>query len=149
MPEVIHGKATIHEKLLRPLSTEVDWRVQRRMWGRYEIAFCMSPNEMTSHCIDRFDFEVGNATLEPMSTQLIPEQSTALQSSADHRLVVVDPATNREYALVSTSEFEENRSIEAISRGIAQMEAGKGKPLSEAMNDIRNQLKQHSYCYRF
>ena len=86
----------------------------------------------------------GNAILEPMSTQLTPEQSTALQSSSDHRLVVVDPATNREYVLVSTSEFEEIRSIEAIRRGIAQMEAGKGQPLTEAMNDIRHQIKQHS-----
>ena len=34
LPEVIQGKATIHEKLLRPLTTELDWRVQRRMWAR-------------------------------------------------------------------------------------------------------------------
>ena len=34
LPEVIQGKATIHERLLRPLTTELDWRVQRRMWGR-------------------------------------------------------------------------------------------------------------------
>ena len=58
--------------------------------------------------------------------------------------MVVDPATNREYVLVSTSEFEEIRSIEAIRKAITQMEAGTGQPLAEAMNDIRNQLKQHS-----
>ena len=34
LPEVMQGKATIHEKLLRPLTTQVEWRVQRRMWGR-------------------------------------------------------------------------------------------------------------------
>ena len=34
LPEVLQGKATIHERLLRPLTTEIDWRVQRRMWGR-------------------------------------------------------------------------------------------------------------------
>ncbi len=34
LPEVIQGKATIHEKLLRPLTREMDWRVQRRMWAR-------------------------------------------------------------------------------------------------------------------
>jgi len=79
-----------------------------------------------------------------MSTQLTPERSTALNSSSDQRLVVVDPATNREYVLVTTSEFEEIRSVEAIRRGIAQMEAGKGQPLTEAMKDIRNQLKQNS-----
>ena len=34
LPEVIQGKATIHERLLRPLTKEMDWAVQRRMWGR-------------------------------------------------------------------------------------------------------------------
>ena len=34
LPEVNQGKAQIHERLLRPLTTEIDWRVQRRMWGR-------------------------------------------------------------------------------------------------------------------
>ena len=34
LPEVMQGRATIHERLLRPLTTEIDWRVQRRMWGR-------------------------------------------------------------------------------------------------------------------
>ena len=34
LPEEIQGKAAIHERLLRPLTTEIDWRVQRRMWAR-------------------------------------------------------------------------------------------------------------------
>ena len=34
LPEVVQWKATIHERLLRPLTTQLDWRVQRRMWGR-------------------------------------------------------------------------------------------------------------------
>ena len=34
LPEVLQGKAQIHERLLRPLTTELDWRVQRRMWGK-------------------------------------------------------------------------------------------------------------------
>jgi len=34
LPEVIQGKAHIHERLLRMLTREMDWRVQRRMWGR-------------------------------------------------------------------------------------------------------------------
>ena len=28
------GKSLVHEKLLRPLTTEVDWKVQWRLWGR-------------------------------------------------------------------------------------------------------------------
>ncbi|HUP82300.1 MAG TPA: DUF2924 domain-containing protein [Pirellula sp.] len=34
LPEVMQGKAAIHERLLRPLTTESDWKVQRRMWKR-------------------------------------------------------------------------------------------------------------------
>ena len=34
LPEVIQGKAVIHERLLRPLTTEIDWKVQRRIWAR-------------------------------------------------------------------------------------------------------------------
>ena len=34
LPEVKQGKAAIHERLLRPLTTEIDWRVQRKMWAR-------------------------------------------------------------------------------------------------------------------
>ena len=34
LPEVMQGKAQIHERLLRPLTRELDWRVQRRMWPR-------------------------------------------------------------------------------------------------------------------
>ena len=33
LPEIIQGKAQIHERLLRPLTREMDWRVQRRMWA--------------------------------------------------------------------------------------------------------------------
>ena len=34
LPEVLDGKPAIYEKLLRPLTTELDWRAQRRMWGK-------------------------------------------------------------------------------------------------------------------
>ena len=34
LPEVMQGKAGIHERLLRPLTREIDWRVQRRLWGK-------------------------------------------------------------------------------------------------------------------
>ena len=34
LPEVLQGKAQIHERLLRQLTRELDWRVQRRMWPR-------------------------------------------------------------------------------------------------------------------
>ncbi len=42
LPEVIQGKSTIHEWLLRSLTRELDWRVQRRMWGRIRKTIGMS-----------------------------------------------------------------------------------------------------------
>jgi hypothetical protein len=32
LPRVTAGKATIHEKMLRPITAEVDWEKQRGMW---------------------------------------------------------------------------------------------------------------------
>jgi hypothetical protein len=32
LPRVTAGKATIHEKMLRPIAAEVDWETQREMW---------------------------------------------------------------------------------------------------------------------
>ena len=42
LPEVIQGKAQIHERMLRPLTREIDWRVQRRMWARFRKILGMS-----------------------------------------------------------------------------------------------------------
>lgn len=33
LPRVTAGKPTIHEKLLRPLTAEIDWDKQREMWN--------------------------------------------------------------------------------------------------------------------
>ena len=38
LPEVLQGKAPIHEKLLRPLTRQIDWRIQRKMWERIILA---------------------------------------------------------------------------------------------------------------
>ncbi len=32
LPRVTAGKPTIHEKMLRPITTEIDWERQRAMW---------------------------------------------------------------------------------------------------------------------
>ncbi len=42
LPEVIMGKSQIHERLLRPMTREVDWKVQRTMWGRIRKVLGMS-----------------------------------------------------------------------------------------------------------
>jgi len=33
LPRVTAGKSTIHEKMLRPISAEIDWARQREMWA--------------------------------------------------------------------------------------------------------------------
>ena len=33
LPRVASGRASIHEKLLRPIAAEIDWGRQREMWG--------------------------------------------------------------------------------------------------------------------
>ena len=38
LPEVLQGKAAIHERLLRPLTKQVDWKIQRKMWERIFLA---------------------------------------------------------------------------------------------------------------
>jgi len=32
LPRVTTGKPTIHEKMLRRITTEIDWEKQRKMW---------------------------------------------------------------------------------------------------------------------
>jgi hypothetical protein len=34
LPRVTEGKATIHEKMLRPIAGEVDWEKQRKGWAQ-------------------------------------------------------------------------------------------------------------------
>lgn len=39
LPRVTSGKATIHEKMLRPIAAESDWGKQREMWR--EVSLCL------------------------------------------------------------------------------------------------------------
>lgn len=34
LPETVKGRDPIHERILRPISREMDWKTQRRMWRR-------------------------------------------------------------------------------------------------------------------
>ena len=38
LPRVESGKAPIHEKLLRPITAEIDWGKQREMWAGFTSA---------------------------------------------------------------------------------------------------------------
>ncbi len=77
-----------------------------------------------------------------METNLTPEQSQALGSIGEQPLTVVDPATKRKYVLVAADEFAKLETVAAIRTGLDQMEAGEGKELSHAFDDIRSQLKR-------
>ncbi len=79
-----------------------------------------------------------------METNLTVEQSNALNASSEHRLTVLDPVTKRRYVIVDELTLSKLESIEAIRAGIAQMEFGEGQPLSEAMDDVREQLRRRA-----
>lgn len=79
-----------------------------------------------------------------METNLTIEQSNALNASSEHRLTVLDPVTKRRYVIVDELAFSKLESIEAIRAGIAQMELDEGQPLSEAMKDVREQLRRRA-----
>ena len=38
LPRVEFGRAPIHEKLLRPIASEIEWHTQREMWNRLQPA---------------------------------------------------------------------------------------------------------------
>jgi hypothetical protein len=82
-----------------------------------------------------------------MIAKLTKEQIDALHASSDQELQVIDPDTQKAYVLVEREKHDRamdalrrQQDREAIAEGISQMEAGLGKPLDQAMNDIRARL---------
>jgi predicted transcriptional regulator len=78
-----------------------------------------------------------------MTAKLSKELSDALHSLGDDRLEVVDPLNNRVYYLVEATtlaQLEQSSTHNAIAQGIADMEAGRGKPAAEADADLREKL---------
>ena len=82
-----------------------------------------------------------------MTEKLTKELAAALQSTGSRELEVVDPETSRRYIIVDSETHrramealrrQEDR--DAIAEGLAQMEAGQGRPLDQAMADIRSRL---------
>lgn len=78
-----------------------------------------------------------------MDTNLTPEQSAAIGKSGGEPITFTDPATERQYVLISADQFEELESISAIRTGIKQMENGEGQPLKEAFSEIRSALTKN------
>ena len=75
------------------------------------------------------------------------ELGDALQAQGDDALEVVNPNNNRVYFIVdgdthrrAMDALRRQADREAIAEGIAQMEAGDGKPLDAAFDDLRGKL---------
>jgi len=82
-----------------------------------------------------------------MAAKLSKELASALHAAGNDGLEVVDPDTNRVYLIVdedthrrAMNALRSQQDREAIAEGIAQMEAGEGKPAEQAFEDIRTRL---------
>lgn len=81
-----------------------------------------------------------------MTPQLSPELVNALRENSGP-LEVVDPTTDRVYVLCDSDLHQRVRAIldhQAIEEGIRQMEAGESQPLSEAFDEIRQNLRSRN-----
>lgn len=82
-----------------------------------------------------------------MASQLNAELAAALHAAGDNELEVVDPRTARTYVLVdrethrqAMEALRQKQDRDSIAQGLAQMEAGQGKPLDQAFDDMRERL---------
>ena len=82
-----------------------------------------------------------------MIAKLNKELTAALHASPERGLEVVDPDTNRTYVIVDSETHRQmvealrrQEDREAIAQGIADMEAGRGKPLDEAFAEMQVRL---------
>ena len=79
-----------------------------------------------------------------MTARLSQELADALHASGAGELEVIDPTTNRVYVVVDNQTHQaalrRQQDHDAIAEGIAQMEAGQGKPLDEAFEGMRERL---------
>jgi hypothetical protein len=82
-----------------------------------------------------------------MTAKLSKELSDALHASGTSEIEAIDPTSGRVYFIVdgdthrqAMEALRQRQDHEAIAEGIAQMEAGQGKPLDEAFEDMRGRL---------
>jgi hypothetical protein len=82
-----------------------------------------------------------------MVAKLTKELAAALDATGECELEVVDPQTHRTYFLVdgethrrAMEALRRQRDHEAIAQGLAQLEEGQGRPLDQALNDLRSRL---------
>jgi len=82
-----------------------------------------------------------------MIPKLTPEQLTALRAFGDKPLTVRDPETNQVYVLVDSIQHERAmdalrklEDLEAIQKGISDVESGRIAAASEAFDRVANKL---------
>lgn len=82
-----------------------------------------------------------------MTPQLPKELAEALHANGPDGLEVVDPETNRVYMIVDGETYQRAREAlrrqqdrAAIAEGLAQMEAGEGRPADEVFEDVHSRL---------
>lgn len=82
-----------------------------------------------------------------MIAKLTKELTDALHATGAGELKVVDPETQRTYFVVDADTHRQamealrrQQDREAIAQGIAEMEAGQGKPLDQAFAEMRTRL---------
>lgn len=82
-----------------------------------------------------------------MPAELTQQLVAALRATGDTALEVVDPETMRKYVIVdgdthrrAMDALRRQQDRDAIATGLAQMEAGQGRPLDEAFAEIRSRL---------
>ena len=82
-----------------------------------------------------------------MTAKLTKELATALQAAGNDGLEVIDPETNRVYLIVDEQRYRRalnalrvQQDHDAIAEGIAQMEAGEGKPAEQVFEELRSRL---------
>jgi len=82
-----------------------------------------------------------------MTAKLSKELTDALNASGTSEIEAIDPTSGRVYFIVDSDThrqameaLRQQQDREAIAEGIAQMEAGQGKPLDEAFEAIRGRL---------
>ena len=71
------------------------------------------------------------------------EIAAAIEASDGEPVKVEVPGSEEPYVIVSARQLEalrQERDYEAISVGIEQMEAGKGRPAEEVFDDLRAEL---------
>lgn len=82
-----------------------------------------------------------------MAAKLNKELADALQAAGGESLEVVDPVTNRVYRIIDEETHRRamralraQQDRDAIAEGIAQMDAGAGKPAMQAFEELRERL---------